>query len=106
MSIYGELQRKPTARLVVQVGYSDVLTAVGSWRVEELEALIGDLQQLARQRRVQTETRHLPSDATSSQKVSLAEMMSILPANIAVPSDEDVEETLMLARVERLGGFA
>ena len=104
--MYGELQRKPTARLVVQVGYSDVLTAVGSWQVEELEALIGDLQRLARQRKVQLEKHNLPVPNLPSQKVSMADMVSILPANIVAPPDEDVEEALMLSRLERLGDIA
>ena len=37
-------REQPTARLTVQIGYEDILSAVYSWKQEELEGLIVDIQ--------------------------------------------------------------
>lgn len=43
-------QRQPTARVTVQIGYEDILTAVYNWKQGELEGLIADLQSMIQAR--------------------------------------------------------
>lgn len=138
MDTVHKTQRQPTARLTVQVGYEDILTAVHSWRPEDLEGLVTDLQAMIQDRKAAraevsallnknanqqnpnrttysdeeveavrwqalAEKYHLLDAPLPRKKASLADMMAILPLDAKAPSDEEVAEIRIAARLERIG---
>ena len=84
--------KKSGGQLVVRLDYETILSAIQEWQPSQVNMLITDLQVVAQQK-----------NEDRSNWASVAEMMSIVPLDVVPPTDEEVKEMLMEARLERLG---